>query len=92
MLRSVFVSSSFLDMHGERDAIRTKVTPAVNALAEKYGESVATCDLRWGVDTSEMSEESSAQKVLDVCMYGRDQSVPPVYDCHSGLSVRMDSR
>ena len=76
MLRSVFVSSTFLDMHGERDVIRTKVTPAVNALAEKYGESVTTCDLRWGVDTSEMSEESSTQKVLGVCMDEIDRCRP----------------
>lgn len=76
MLRSVFVSSTFLDMHGERDAIRTRVTPAVNALAEKYGESVATCDLRWGVDTSRMSEESSAKKVLGVCMDEIDRCRP----------------
>ena len=76
MLRSVFVSSTFQDMHGERDAIRTKVTPTVNAMAEKYGESVATCDLRWGVDTSEMSEEGSARKVLDVCLDEIDRCRP----------------
>lgn len=47
-MKTIFLSSTFQDMHYERDVIHDRVTPALNRLARQYGESVAFCDLRWG--------------------------------------------
>ena len=55
-------------MQGERDVIRTRVAPALRQVAAEYGQSVRLLDLRWGVNTANMSEEEAAQKVLDVCL------------------------
>lgn len=76
MLRTLFVSSTFRDMHFERDVIHSKVVPAINAISKQYGESVSVCDLRWGIDTSEMTENESAAKVLSVCLNEIDRSRP----------------
>ena len=65
-MQSIFFFFSFRDMHYERDVIQTNVVPAVHAIAAKYGESISAFDLRWGVNTADLSEESSAKKVLDV--------------------------
>ena len=40
-MKTIFVSSTFQDMHYERDIIHDRVTPALNAVARQYGESVA---------------------------------------------------
>lgn len=75
-MQSIFVSSTFRDMHYERDIIQTKVVPAINAVAAEYGESITAFDLRWGVNTTDMSEESSAKKVLSVCLNEIDRCRP----------------
>ncbi len=74
---TIFVSSTFRDMNAERDVIRQRVVPAVNAAAAKYGESVWCTDLRWGVDTSGLGERESDEKVLRVCLDEIDRSSPP---------------
>ena len=76
MLTTVFVSSTFRDMHRERDAIHVKVMPAVNALAARYGDAVSMCDLRWGIDTAALDEGESARKVLNVCLDEIDRCRP----------------
>lgn len=76
MLRSIFVSSTFKDMHYERDIIHSKVVPAVNSHSQQYGESIAVCDLRWGIDTSAMSDEESSSKVLRICLDEIDRTRP----------------
>ncbi len=65
---AVFVSSTFRDMHFERDIIHEKVQPALSALADGYGESISFCDLRWGVNTEDLDSEEGAKKVLIVCL------------------------
>lgn len=76
LLTTVFVSSTFRDMHRERDALHVKVMPAINALAEQHGDSVAMCDLRWGIDTAAMGEADGARKVLQVCLDEIDRCRP----------------
>lgn len=76
MLRSIFVSSTFRDMNHERDIIHSKVIPAVNSAAHEFGDSVTACDLRWGIDTSRMSEDESSLKVLNVCLNEIDRCRP----------------
>ena len=71
-----FVSSTFRDMNLERDAINLLVAPEVNAMAREYGESVGFCDLRWGVDTSELETEEGSRKVLSVCLDEIDRCDP----------------
>lgn len=65
---SILISSTFNDMQAERDVIRTRVEPALRKVAAQYGQSVRLLDLRWGVNTANMSEEEASQKVLDVCL------------------------
>ena len=42
-MKTIFVSSTFKDMHFERDAIQEIALPALRAEAMKYGESVSFC-------------------------------------------------
>lgn len=65
---SILISSTFNDMQAERDIIHQKVVPRLRKTAAGFGESVRLLDLRWGVNTESMSEETAAQKVLDVCL------------------------
>lgn len=39
-----FVSSTFQDMHKERDCIQRKISPYINDLAVKYHESILFAD------------------------------------------------
>jgi hypothetical protein len=66
---AVFVSSTFLDMQAERDALRDVVLPKyVAPLAEEYGAKVELIDLRWGVDSTSVDEAEQNRKVLSTCM------------------------
>lgn len=75
-MRTVFVSSTFKDMQAERDILKSQVQPQLNNIARKYGESVSFSDLRWGVDTTSMSEEEQNEQVLSVCLNEIDRSRP----------------
>lgn len=65
---SIFISSTFRDMHYERDQIHDFVLPGLNQLGERYGQQVSVCDLRWGVNTGNLDEEERSRKVLTVCL------------------------
>lgn len=75
-MKTIFVSSTFQDMHFERDILQQKVLPRLQEFAKKYGETVELCDLRWGVDTTGMNEEQSASKILQTCFDEIDRSHP----------------
>ena len=45
----IFVSSTFNDMHGERDAINKVVIPHLNDLLRSQRIKVMAIDLRWGL-------------------------------------------
>lgn len=77
-MKTFFVSSTFKDMHFERDAIREVTLPRLNTLAKEYGQTVSFCDLRWGIDTSDMDEEVSSGKVIRVCLDEIDRCKPPL--------------
>ena len=72
--KSIFVSSTFRDMHVERDAIHNIVSPRVNEFARKHGGFVNFIDLRWGIDTSSKKEQED--KVLKVCLTEIDRCRP----------------
>lgn len=75
-MKKIFVSSTFRDMNAERDIIHRMVMPRLNKIAGEYGESITFCDLRWGVDTSDMESDEGARKVLDVCLNEIDKCKP----------------
>lgn len=75
-MKTIFVSSTFKDMHHERDVLQDKVLPRLNMMAAHYNEHVAFCDLRWGIDTSDVDSEKGAQKVLTVCLDEIDRCAP----------------
>ena len=54
-------------MQAERDVLRQRVLPRLQKAASEYGESIRMVDLRWGVNTTELSEEQATQKIMDVC-------------------------
>ena len=43
----VFISSTFLDMHAERNILTTIVFPQANARAREFGFILVPMDLRW---------------------------------------------
>jgi tetratricopeptide (TPR) repeat protein len=76
-LRPVFISSTFRDMHAERDWLRERVFPEI---AERLGRNryhLEPIDLRQGVETIALAgQESRELKVLKVCLAEIDRSRP----------------
>lgn len=68
----VFVSSTFLDMHGERDYLNKKVFPLFEDACSKRGVSFFAVDLRWGITR----EQSEREETLALCMRQIGQCVP----------------
>lgn len=77
-MKRIFVSSTFKDMHGERDLLKNTITPLINNKLKQYGEDIDFIDLRWGINTSEMEDEESSKKILKVCLDEIDESRPYV--------------
>lgn len=76
-MKQIFVSSTFKDMHIERDLIQTKLTPDLNEKAyEKRIEGIQFQDLRWGIDTDMDDEEAKDKKILEVCLDEIDNNRP----------------
>ncbi len=75
-MKTFFISSTFKDMHAERDALHQAVFPALRKLAKPYGEEIDALDLRWGVDTSLMTEAQSGMHVIETCMDAIDRCRP----------------
>ena len=64
-MKNIFISSTFRDMHAERDLVQERVLPALRTEARKYGDNVEVIDLRWGVDTSMLETEKAVQSITD---------------------------
>ncbi|XP_052772400.1 telomerase protein component 1-like [Mya arenaria] len=60
----VFISSTFRDMHGERDLLTRFVFPELRALGKQHFINVHEVDLRWGVT----EEETRNSKTLELCL------------------------
>ncbi|XP_060031383.1 telomerase protein component 1 isoform X2 [Erinaceus europaeus] len=60
----LFISSTFRDMHGERDLLLRSVLPALQARAAPHRISLHAIDLRWGVT----EEETRRNRQLEVCL------------------------
>lgn len=74
---ALFISSTFIDMHEERDVLNSYVLPKLNDYFSSKRIMVQLVDLRWGVRTSELEEESARDnKVLSVCLDEIDRCQP----------------
>lgn len=60
----VFVSSTFSDLHAERDALHRKVFPALQEFCESRGCRFQPIDLRWGV----REEAALNQRTMEICL------------------------
>lgn len=55
----VFISSTFNDMHGERDYLVKRVFPQLREWCERRKLRLVDIDLRWGIN--ERNSEKTAQ-------------------------------
>ena len=59
--RPVFITSTFRDMHAERDHLHNFVFPALEErLCERY-HHMEPIDLRWGVETARVDEQQAKE-------------------------------
>lgn len=72
----IFVSSTFKDMHAERDMLNFDVFPEIAEFIRDYGEEFTFIDLRWGINTQTLENDESARKILSVCLDEIDYSKP----------------
>src|SRR5438132_12372509 len=68
----VFISSTFRDMHAERDHLVKVVFPALRERLEKHRIYLIDIDLRWGVTR----EQAENDQVLDLCLQQIDEYRP----------------
>ena len=73
---NIFISSTFKDMDAERDAIKYDVISLLNNRYRQNGVEFHAVDLRFGINTENMTEEDSENAVLDVCLSMIDSSRP----------------
>jgi tetratricopeptide (TPR) repeat protein len=75
--RPVFVTSTFRDMHAERDWLRSRVFPALEERLKARFHYLETIDLRWGVDSASGELEDDRElAVLSVCLNEIERSRP----------------
>src|SRR2546428_3388125 len=75
--RPVFITSTFRDMHAERDWLRDHVFLALEERLRERFHHLETIDLRWGVDsTSAEAEQDRETAVLSVCLREIERSRP----------------
>ncbi len=55
----VFISSTFRDMHAERDHLVTVVLPELRERVERLGLEFLDVDLRWGVPAKDLNGETA---------------------------------
>ena len=60
----VFISSTFIDTHSERDVLIKKVVPEVNRILKDRRIRVVPVDLRWGVVNDESVDAEYAIQTL----------------------------
>ena len=76
----VFISSTFNDMHAERDYLVKRVFPELSEWCEERRLRLVDIDLRWGV-TEKDSQEN--KRVVDVCLRNIDRC-RPLFLCFLG--------
>jgi len=75
--RALFVSSTFEDMHAERDHLQQFVFPELEERLRAHRTHLACIDLRWGVETMSLADrEAKEATVLKVCLAEIDRCRP----------------
>lgn len=73
---NIFISSTFKDLDAERDVIKYDVISLLNNKYLNRGIEFHVVDLRFGINTEDMTEEESQNTVLNVCLSMIDSSRP----------------
>ncbi|MBK8280224.1 MAG: DUF4062 domain-containing protein [Saprospiraceae bacterium] len=98
----IFISSTFKDMHSERDYLVKYVFPELKERCIKKGLALVDVDLRWGVT----EEEAEQGKAIEICLdeiencpnskpsYPAAYTPPPAedpytYSCSSCISILL---
>ena len=76
----VFISSTFNDMHAERDLLVKQVFPELRDWCERRKLRLVDVDLRWGVTEEDASRHNN---VVQVC-FGRIDECRPFFICLLG--------
>src|SRR5262245_19828303 len=63
----VFVSSTFLDMHAERDQLTRVVFKELRSHCARRGADFVGVDLRWGLETNNRGALDACLKEIDRC-------------------------
>ena len=86
----IFVSSTFADLHAERDALQQEVFPRLRTLCERQGARFQAIDLRWGVS----QEASLDQQAMTICLeeIRRSQRLSPYVNFLALLGNRYGTR
>ena len=88
----IFISSTFNDMHAERDYLITEVFPELNEWCEKRRIRLSDIDLRWGVTKEDSESGNTIRACLDcidecrpffLCFLGQRRGWVP--DLNSGI-------
>jgi len=75
--RPIFITSTFRDMHAERDYLRTVVFPELEERLKERRHRLEPIDLRWGVESVSIDEEHAKELlVLKVCLAEIERSRP----------------
>ena len=61
----VFISSTFRDMHAERDHLVTVIFPQLRRLCEARGVTWGEVDLRWGVTAKDAMNKVKSAETLE---------------------------
>ena len=80
----VFISSTFNDMHAERDYLVKRVFPQLQDWCESRKLRLVDIDLRWGVTEADAANARAAQICLE-----RVDSCRPFFVCLLGQRVRL---
>lgn len=75
----IFISSTFTDMHAERDYLVKHVFPELREWCEKRKLRLVDIDLRWGVT----EQDATSQNVVKVCL-DRIDECRPFFICFLG--------
>ena len=67
----LFISSTFVDMDAERNAL-TRIFPQISELCRQRGVEFVPLDLRWGIT----EEEAKEGRVIETCLREIDDSRP----------------
>lgn len=75
--RPLFITSTFRDMHAERDHLRNVVFPNLEERLKQRRHHLEPIDLRWGVETVDESDAQAKELlVLKVCLSEVERSRP----------------